>query len=547
MENQKDKQVKHPLRKWVFFPPWLLLISLVVVSLLNEDKFLEGMNLATGFVVNNFAWAFNLVTLVCLFAVILAFFSPFGKVRIGGRKARPIMKFWDLSWITLCTTVAAGILFWGCAEPLYHLYQPAVSEGVEAGSAGAAVFAMKTMFLEWTISPYAIYTAATIVFAFVFYNMRQPCSIGSVFVPVFGEKSKRYKGLIDVLCLMALVLGMSASFGTGTMTMGGGVEKVFGIKSGPVSWGIIIIAVSTAFIISSVSGVMKGIRFLSSLNGYVYIFLLFFVLIFGPTTFMLNFSVESFGAYLQDFFRMSLMTGEIDGDSWARSWPVFYWCVWMAWAPISGVFLGKILRGYTVRDAVKVNLIIPAAFSAIWMGLFSTASIYYEMHGQKLYESLVNNGTESVVYRVFEQLPLSVIIIPFYLFVVFISFVTAADSNTNAMSGLCVSGITVDNQESPAWLKICWGITLGLLTWIVISFAGIDGIKAASDLGGFPAMIIMIVIVVALIKISLNPKKYDLFKEDYDENGRPLESVRLPVEQTEKKDHEQKSPDSNYQ
>lgn len=125
------------------------------------------------------------MTLLCLGAVIFVFFSPLGKVRIGGRKARPIMSFSNLVWITLCTTVASGILFWGCAEPLYHFYQPAVSQGVEPGSAGAAVFAMKTMFLEWTLSPYAIYTVVAVLFAFVFYNMKQSYSIGSAFVPVF--------------------------------------------------------------------------------------------------------------------------------------------------------------------------------------------------------------------------------------------------------------------------------------------------------------------------------------------------------------------------
>ena len=177
--------------------------------------------------------------------------------------------------------------------------------------------------------------------------MKQSYSIGSAFVPVFGGKVKKYGGIIDVVCLVALVLGMAASLGTGTLTLGGGVEKVFGIPSGPASWAVIIFAIVTVFIISSVSGIMKGIRILSSVNGYVYVFLLVFILIFGPTAFMLNFSVESLGAYLQDFFRMSLETGEITGDSWARSWPIFYLCVWMAWAPISGVFLGKILKGYT--------------------------------------------------------------------------------------------------------------------------------------------------------------------------------------------------------
>ena len=204
MTNETEKTVRQPLRKWVFFPPWLLLIALVGVSLASEEQFLNGMNLATGFILDNFGWAFNLTTLVCLITVIFVYISPLGKVRIGGKDARPMMRFRDLAWITLCTTVASGILFWGCAKPMYHLYAPALSEGVEAGSPGAAVFAMKTMFLEWTWSPYAIYTVATVLFAFVFYNMRRSFSIGSAFVAVFGEKAERYKGAVDVVCLFAL-------------------------------------------------------------------------------------------------------------------------------------------------------------------------------------------------------------------------------------------------------------------------------------------------------------------------------------------------------
>lgn len=314
------------------------------------------------------------------------------------------------------------------------------------------------------------------------------------------------------------------------MTIGGGIEKVFGIKSDPAAWGVIIAVIVTTFIISSISGIMKGIRLLSSINAKVYMVLLLFLFVFGPTAFMLNFSVESWGAYIQDFFKLSLMTGDVFQDSWAKSWPIFYWCNWLAWTPITAVFLGKILRGYTIKDAIKCNFVIPAIFSTIWMGLFATASIYYELNGAGMYDILTNKGTEAVVYAVFDQLPLAMIVIPFYLFIVFISFVTASDSNTNAMAGLCTSGITQDEQESPAWLKIVWGISIALMTWLLISFAGIDGIKAASNLGGFPNMFLIIIMIIGLWKLSHNPKKYDVHKEDYDSSGRPIESPRLPVE-----------------
>lgn len=531
MGADEKKVVTLKLRKAVFFPPWLLLVAMVIVSLVNEDAFLAGLNVVTNWILDNFAWALNLTTLACVITVVAVWFSPLGKVRIGGRKARPMMGFVDLVWITLCTTIAAGILFWACAEPLYHLYQPAVSSGAEPGSANAAVFAMKTMFLEWTWSPYAIYTVATLIFAFVFYNMKQSFSMGSALVPALGERVKKYNGLVDVICLFALVAGMAASLGTGTMTIGGGINRVFGIESGPVSWAVIIVVIVTTFIISSVSGVMNGIRILSSINAKVYMVLLVFVFVFGPTAFMLNFSTESLGSYIKDFFEMSLMNGDVYQDGWAKSWPIFYWCNWLAWTPITAVFLGKILKGYTIRDAIKCNFIIPSVFSSIWMGLFAASSIYYELNGVGLYDTMLESGTESVVYAVFDQLPLAVIVIPFYLFIVFISFVTASDSNTNAMAGLCTKGITQDEQESPAWLKIVWGVSIGVMTWLLISFAGIDGIKAASNLGGFPNMFLMILMIVGLLKISRNPQKYDVHKEDYDSSGRPIESVRLPIEE----------------
>lgn len=529
--GDEKKEVKMKLRKAVFFPPWILLMAMVVVSFVNEDAFLTGMNLVTGWILDNFGWALNLTALGCVITVVIVWFSPLGKVRLGGRKARPMMGFMDLVWITLCTIVAGGILFWACAEPLYHLYEPAASSGATPGSPGAAIFAMKALFLEWTWTPCAIYTVATLIFAFVFYNMNQSFSMGSALVPALGPKVKKYSTVVDIICLFTLVAGMAASLGTGAMSIGGGVESVFGVKSGPVSWAVIIFVIMVTFIISSVSGIMNGIRILSSINAKVYFLFLIFIFIFGPTAYMLNMSVESTGAFLTDFFQMSLMDGAAYGDSWAKSWPIFYWCNWLAWTPITAIFLGKILKGYTVRDAIKANFIIPSLFSMIWIGFFASSSLYYEFNGVDLYGKMQESGTESVVYAVFDQLPLAVVVILFYLFIVFISIVTGSDSNTNAMAGLCTHGITPDQQESPAWLKVVWGISLGVMTWLLISFAGIDGIKAASNLGGFPNMFLVILMIIGLLKISHNPQKYDVHKEDYDSSGRPIESTRLPVEE----------------
>ncbi len=519
-----EKKVNLKIKMGIFIPPWIMAVALVVFSLRDAEGVLAGLNLVTSWILEQFAWLFNISTLFLIGVVIFVYFSPLSKVRIGGRSAKPMMRYRDLVWITLCTTIAAGILFWACAEPLYQMYAPSVVSGVEAGSEASAIFAMQTMYLEWTWTPYAIYSVATLTFAFVFYNMRQRYSIGSALVPLFGEKVHKFSSLIDVVCLFALMAGVAASLGTGTMTIAGGLEQVFGVESGPFTWGIVIAIIVTTFVISSISGIMKGVRLLSSINAKIYMILLVFLLVFGPTVFMLNFAVESWGAYIKDFIPMSLYTGTIYEDGWAKSWPIFYWCNWLAWTPTTAVFLGRILKGYTVKEAIRCNFIIPAIFATIWMGLFSTATIYYELSGTGMYELMLDKGAESVVYALFEQLPLSFVIIPFYLFIVFISFVTASDSNTTAMAGLCTVGIDQENQDSPISLKIVWGITIALVTWILISFAGIDGIKAASNLGGFPNLFLLILMGIGLLKVAKNPKKYDVHKEDYDESGNPIPS-----------------------
>lgn len=511
--DKREESTAPRLNKWVFFPPWLALMALVAICVADNAAFVALLSGVTGWILNHFAWAFNATTLFCVVLVAVVYFSPLGKVRIGGADAVPIMGFRAWVWVTLCTTIAAGILFWACAEPLYHLYSPPASEGLDAGSRGAALFAMKVMFLEWTWSPYALYTVATVVFAFVFYNMKKPYSLGSVCVPLLGERALRYSRVIDAFCLFALVAGMAASLGTGTMTLAGGLENVAGWKSSPLLWGVVMAVIVATFVVSSVSGVIRGIRILSDINARVYFILLLFLVVAGPTAFMLNFSTEALGAYLSDFFRLSLMTGEAHQEGWAKSWPVFYWCNWLAWTPIAAAFLARISRGYTVRQVIRCNFVIPSVFGTIWMGVFSSSTLFYEFGGVGLNETMKQLGPESVVYKVFEQIPLSYLLIPFYIFIVFISFVTASDSNTNAMAALCTHGISPENQEGATWLKVVWGVTLAAVSWIMISTAGIEGIKQTSNLGGFVNMFLMLIMGLGLLAICLNPKKFGIGKD----------------------------------
>ena len=525
--------------RWgVFLVPWILAILVIILNFVSGEAFNNVIMTVTNFILDDFSWLFALMAFVCVILIIAAYFSKFGRVRIGGRNAKPIMNMSNYVWIVLCTIMAAGILLWACAEPMYHYYGPPAS--VAAESPAAIEFIMKDIFLEWTFTPMCIYGVPAILFAFLFYNAKKSYSLGNLLYPTLNyEKAQKFSPVVDVICLLALVCGMAASMGSAVFLVTGGMSTLTngGISSTVLSWTIVAAIIVAAFVASAVSGIMKGIRILSTINSRIYIGLGIFVFIFGPTFYILNLTIEGFGAYLTDFAKQSLFLSAGDGDKWAMWWPVFYWCNWMAWMPVTAAFLGRISRGYTIREAIRVIVVFPALFSVVWLGLFSTTSIYYELQGKGINEAMTNGGTEYATYAVFQQMPIATIAIAVFLVVVFISFVTASDSNTNAMSGLCTSGLSADDAESPTWLKIVWGVTIGAMCVIFIAaFQSTDALKYLSNLGGFPVVFFLIIIAISFVKVMMNPKKYDTFKEDYDEFGVPIPSERQKSEQQEMKE-----------
>jgi choline-glycine betaine transporter len=433
--------------------------------------------------------------------------------------------------ITLCTTIAIGILFWGTAEPLYHYLYPPAGLGIEAGSPQAVRFAMSTMFMHWTFTPYAIYTLPALVFSFAFYNMRKPFSLGSTLTPLMGDKAAGAFGqVIDMLCLSALILGMAASLGTGILSLAGGLSYKYGLSNNALTYWMLGAIIVGTFIFSAGSGLMKGIRVLSDINTKALFFVTIFVFLFGPTVYILQLGTEGFGEYLSTFFQRSLLTGaatfapEKGIDGWAQGWTNFYFANWLAWSPITALFLGRLGYGHTVRKFLTFNFVLPAIFSGIWMSIFAGASLKFELDGKGIAGQLAR-GPEYTGFAVLDNLPLSVVIIPLFLFCGFICFVTAADSNTNAMSGISTTGISPEDPEPKLPMKIIWGIIVGMVAVVMISTSGIDGIKTLSNLGGLPALFIELALLAVLVMIMKNPSKYDTHKKDYDSKGRVIPKI----------------------
>ncbi|MEL6943551.1 MAG: BCCT family transporter, partial [Bacteroidota bacterium] len=451
---------------------------------------------------------YSISTFIFLLICIAVYISPLAKVRIGGNDAQPMLTKWRWFSITLTTTVATGILFWASAEPLSHLHHPPASLGISPNTPEAAQFAMSTMFMHWTFTPYAIYTLAGLMFAVAYYNLKQPFSIGAMLFPLLGKRASSFGKVVDAICLYSLAAGMAASLGTGILVIGGGLESLFGIQNSPLLLALITIAIVASFILSAASGLLKGIRILASWNIRVFIAFCVFIFVFGPTASMLKLGGEGLLDYGTHFVQRSLYTLEIKDTDWLNSWTVFYWANWLAWTPITALFLGRLSYGYSVRDYIHFNLLFPSIFGCIWMTVFSGTAIHLDMaaSGTPLYDTYSQSGAESVMYAIFEYLPIAALMSILYLLISFLSYVTAADSNTSAMSGISATGISPESPEPSFTIKLLWGVIIGAIAWVMINFAGIDGVKMSSNLGGFPALFLVIAVAIGMVKLIIKRK-----------------------------------------
>ncbi len=498
------------IRPLVFWPPFVLLIGGLALSVWDAARFGKTMTVANDWVLTHFSSAFATGGLLMLTACVVVFFSPLGKVTLGGTGAKRLLS--PVSWTTvaLCTNTGVGILFWAMAEPMYHLSQPPASMGLAANSEDAARFALSTLFLHWSFTPSAIFALPGLMFAIAFYNMKLPFSLSSSLFPLLGRHSfGRMSSGIDAVSLYALVAGMAASLATGVLTLSGGMQHVYGIKSAPGLWILVGVVIVAAFMLSALTGLEKGIKWLSNLNTGFFAFLAILVLSTGPMVAVAQLSWGAMGDFVSQFVDRSLFLSFKTGDPWPKNWTVFYMAVWFAWAPVTAAFLGRIGVGYTVRRFIIVNLFVPSLFAIFWMTIFGGTTLQFELsHVANLVDTLTKQGPEALAYTVLAKFPFAPVVIPVFLFTVFISYVTAADSSTIVMAGMSSTGISPESPEAGIFMKLIWGCLVGGIALVMLCQNGIDGIKTLSYLGGVPALIYQLAVMVCLLMVAFRPKAY---------------------------------------
>lgn len=478
-----------------------MLTTAVVASLVGGNDFFRLLVQANDWVLAVFGSAYSTVVFSLLVLCAVIPFTPFGSLRIGGAEAVPFLTMPRWFAIVLCTTIATGILFWGTAEPLYHYTAPPDGMGLEPGTEGARRFALTTLFLHWSFSPYAIYALPALVFAVGYYNRKGAFSLSTFLQPLSRSgRHHRIAPWIDNAALFGLVMGMSASMGAGVLTLKGGLVKVVDIGlPDSVLVAIIALAVILVFTVSASTGLLRGIKFLSLINLAAFILLLAFVVVVGaPEVF--GYAWQSLLDYPLALVREAF-SSPVD-EAWTRDWTAFYWANWMAWAPVTALFLGRLAYGRTVREFMVVNWLLPSLFAILWMTVFG-GNVLHEAHlgNADLPAVLAEQGPEGIVYALFELYPFVSVVILFFVGVTFLSYTTAADSNTAAMAGISSEGISPESPAPPVFIKVIWGVVIGATAVVAIGAAGMGGIRMLSNLGGVPALFLLIAVAISALKL----------------------------------------------
>ena len=484
----------------VFLVSGGLVILFVLFTLIFQDPAESAFGAIQSFISTTLGWFMILsVTFFLLFTIYIAL-TKLGSVRLGGPDARP--EFPTFAWISMLISagMGTGLMFWSVAEPIYHFQDPPVIVGaIEPNTADAARQAMGITFFHWGLHAWGIYALVGLSLAFFAFNWGLPLTIRSVFYPLLGEKIYGWQGnAIDVLAVASTLFGLATSLGFGVQQTNAGLNFLFGLEiSTPIQVGLI--AIITGFATASVvSGLGNGVRRLSELNMILASVLLAFVLLVGPTVFLLNTFVQTTGYYLAALPTMSFWTETFNDAGWQNGWTVFYWGWWVSWAPFVGIFIARISRGRTVREFILGVLLLPTALTFLWMSAFGGTALSLELNEATagIISGAVSENVATALFVMLEQLPLTGITSFVGIILVVVFFVTSSDSGSLVVDSIASGG----KLESPVPQRVFWAVLEGVVASALLLGGGLSALQTAAISAGLPFALVLLVMCYSIYK-----------------------------------------------
>jgi choline/glycine/proline betaine transport protein len=468
-----------------------VLIVFILLTLMFRQQATEYFGDALDWITGTMGWFLILAANVFVLAAVCFAFSRFGKIRIGGAKAKP--EFSTLGWYAMLLSAGMGIglMFWSVGEPITHFATPSpMFAGMEPGSADAAQAAMGVTFFHWGIHPWAIYGIVGLGLAFFAYNRGLPLTIRSVFYPLLGNKIYGFWGnLIDVLSVLATLVGLATSLGLGAQQINAGLDQLFGLSISTTTQ-VILIAVITSFATLSVfSGLDKGVKRLSQANMILAGAFLVFLLVVGPTVYLLNGLTQNLGFYATIFPQMSLWTETFRPSNWQGGWTIFYWAWWISWSPFVGMFIARISKGRTVKEFLIGVIVVPSLLSFLWMSVLGGTALFQQTNGITDLVSAVGTDVATGMFAMLSSIPFPTVLSIVAIALITIFFVSSSDSGSLVVDHLTSGG----KLDSPTTQRVFWAIMEGVVAAVLLMGGGLETLQTASVATGLPFAVVLLI------------------------------------------------------
>ena len=480
-------------------------VLLVAMILIVPEQTQTLLNAAKSGIFANFSWFYVLAFSVFLGFLVILSVSSLGNIKLGNDEEEP--EFGFLSWLAMlfAAGMGVGLMFFGVAEPLTHYLSDITTGSVEHKQQEAL---LHTLF-HWGIHAWAVYGTIALALAYFGFRYKLPLALRSCFYPLLKERINGKLGdLIDIMALLATLFGIITTLGFGASQLGAGLHQLGWISENSFSLQVVVIAVVMSLaIFSAISGVGKGVKILSELNLTLAFCLLIFVLVAGPTLYLLSAFSDNIGTYLSNLVQLSFKTYvyEQEHTGWFSGWTILYWAWWCSWAPFVGLFIARISKGRTIREFIFGVLVVPSMFGILWFTVFGNTAIWLNdgeaagMLGQMI------SSPETLLFKFLDYLPLSGVTGLVSLVVISLFFITSADSGIYVLNNIASRDKSL---VAPRWQAVMWGVLMSVVAIVLMQSGGLANLQAMTLLVALPFAMLMLLMCFSLWKGLSADKKY---------------------------------------
>ena len=518
-------QRKTPWKTAVAVPTAVIVLGFVGLAAVAPRWLSDLLKEANTSVVNGLGWYYSLIVAGFVGFALLVAFGPYGNITLGPDDEPPSYSL--VSWFAMLFAAGMGIglVFWGVAEPLNHYASP--PPGTPAGTSDAmkAQEAMTTSFLHWGLSAWAVYIVVGLAIAYTVHRKGRKVSLRWALEPLFGRRVRGWFGdVVDVFAIVGTLFGVAASLGFGASQFSSGLDYLGILKSN--IWVLLaVIVIITALATCSVlSGLDRGIKWLSNANLVLAAVLALAVLLLGQPLFVLREFVQTIGDYLSNFVHLSFRTlpfqGEA-GESWLGSWTTYYWGWWISWSPFVGIFIARISKGRTVREFVAGVLAVPTLVTFLWFSIMGGTALWQQLHGPGGLVSPDNKvDNVNALFQVLEHIPASSVLIVGFLILLVIFFVTSADSAAFVVDMVATGG----EQNPPVLTRVMWAVLGGGIAAVLLwggavsggedLTAGLGALQTMTIIAAAPFSVVMVLACLATLRAFSNEHRQRLRLEN---------------------------------